>query len=95
MRKLIWCGLILASSTLCGSIVHYVSKTHYVELGKNYGSIDERINLLREIDSTLPNVHFCPDGKDGGGWKKILSVKADAVYIKSISDTSVVICRAR
>jgi hypothetical protein len=95
MRRLIWCGLIVACSALSGMTVHYVSKSNYFDLGKNYGSISARVNLLRNIDAALPRVRICAEGEHGNGWREVLSVKADAMYIKPIDDTSVLICRAR
>lgn len=95
MRAVIWCGLIVACSALSGMAVHYVSKSHYFELGKNYGSIGARVDLLRDFDAALPRARVCAEGEHGGGWKEVLSVKADAMYIKPIDSTSVLICRAR
>ncbi len=95
MRGVIWCGLIFACSTFSAVTVYYVSKSHYFELGNNYGSIGARVDLLRKIDAVLPRVRVCAEGVQGGGWEEVLSVKADAMYIKPIDDTSVFICRAR
>lgn len=95
MRRVIWCGLIVACSALSAVTAYYFSKSHYFELGKNYGGIDARVDLLRNIDAALPHVRVCAEGEYGGGWKEVLSVKADAMYIKPIDDTSVSICRAR
>ncbi len=95
MRGVIWCGLIVAASAASAVAVHQVSKSHYFELGKSYGSVGARVAALREIDAVLPNVRICSEGEHGGGWKEVLSVKAEAMYIKPIDDTSVLICRAR
>jgi hypothetical protein len=95
MRGVIWCGLIVAFSAPSAMATHHVSKSHYFELGKNYGSIDARVDVLRDFDVALPRVRVCAEGEHGGGWKEVLSVKADAMYIKPIDDTSVSICRAR
>ena len=95
MRGIIWCSLIVACSGLSVVTSYYVSKSHYFELGKNYGGIGARVDLLRNIDAALPRVRVCAEGEHGGGWIEVLSVKADAMYIKPIDDTSVSICRAR
>ncbi len=95
MRRVIWCGLIVVFSALSAITVHHLSKSHYFELGKNYGSIGARVDLLRDFDAALPRVRVCAEGENGGGWKEVLSVKSDAMYVKPIDDTSVSICRAR
>ena len=95
MRGVIWCGLIVAAGVASAVAVHQVSKVHYFELGKNYGSIGARVAALQEFDAVLPRVRVCAEGEHGGGWKEVLSVKAEAMYIKPIDDTSVLVCRAR
>jgi hypothetical protein len=95
MRAVTWCGLTLALCVITAIGTHHVSKSHYFALGRIDGSIDARVDLLREIDSSLPRVRVCAMGEQGGGWKEVLSVKAGAMYIRPIDDSSVTICRAR
>jgi hypothetical protein len=95
MRRLIWCGVIVACSTLSAVLTYQFTKSHYFELGKDHGSIDARVDVLRDFDAVLPKVRMCPEGEHGDGWEEVLSVKADAMYIKPIDDTSISICRAR
>jgi hypothetical protein len=94
MRAVIWCGLIVASSALSGMTVHYVSKSYYYDFGKSHGSIDARADALKKIYAALPRIRVCTEREHGSGWKEVLSVKAEAIYIKPINDASVLICRA-
>jgi hypothetical protein len=94
MRAVIWCGLIVACSALSAMTVHYVSKSYYYEFGKSHGSIDARADSLQNFYAALPRVRVCTERERGSGWKEVLSVKAEAIYIKPIDDTSVLICRA-
>ena len=93
MRWLVLCGSVVMSSVVSAFAVHHFSKSHYLQLGKDNGSIDARAAVIQQIDAALPGVAVCSDSeyKD---WKKIVSVKSGAVYVKPISDTSVSICRA-
>ncbi len=95
MRRMIWCSLIVMFSALSAITTHQLSKSHYFELGKNYGGIRARVDVLRDFDTVLPGVRVCAEGEHGGGWKEVLSVKSDAMYMKPIDNTSVTICRAR
>ncbi len=96
MRAVIWCGLIVASCALSGMTVHYVSKSYYYDFGKSHGSIDARADALKNIYAALPRIRVCTERERerGSGWKEVFSVKAEAIYIKQINDTSVLICRA-
>jgi hypothetical protein len=95
MRAVIWIGLIVGCSALSATASYLFTKPHYFELGRNYGSIDGRVDLLRRIDATLPGVRTCPEDQTGSEWREIVSVKADAMYVKPIDDSSVLVCRAR
>jgi hypothetical protein len=93
MRWLMWCGLVVTASVVSAFATHHFSRSHYLQLGKDNGSIDARVAVIREIDANLPRARVCSDSeyKD---WKEIVSVKSGAVYVKPTSATSVLICRA-
>lgn len=78
----IWRGLIVTRSTLSATTAYYVTKPHYFDLEQNYGSIGARLDALRDIDAALARVSVCAAGEHGAGRKEVLSVKAEAMYIK-------------
>ena len=93
MRSLMWLSLLVMTGVVSALATHHVSQSHYLQLGKNSGSIDARVAVIRKIDAVLPRARTCSESeyKD---WKEIVSVKSGAVYVKPISDATVMICVA-
>ena len=93
MRWVIWSSSVIAAGLISAFATHHVSKEHYLRLGKDLGSIDARIAVVREVDAALPKVRACSDG-DYRSAKEIVSVKSWAVFVKPIDESSLAVCRA-
>jgi hypothetical protein len=93
MRRLIWPASVVVASLISALAAHHFSKEHYLQLGKDLGSIDARIAMVKEIDAALPSVRTCTDG-DYRSAKEVVSVKSWAVFVKPIDGSSVAVCRA-
>lgn len=90
-----WCGLVVMASAGSAFVTHYFSRSHYLALGNDYGSIDARVAVIREIDAALPKTKSCTES-EYKEWKEIVFVKSAAVYVKpSTDDAAVLMCRAR
>lgn len=93
MRRMIWCILLAVTSLLSALVAHYFSKEHYLQLGRDQGSIDARIAVIREVDAVLPEARTC-SADDYKSSREIVAVKSWSVFVKPIEPSSVMVCRA-
>jgi activator of 2-hydroxyglutaryl-CoA dehydratase len=88
-----WMMVCAMASVVSAMMAHHFSRSHYLLLGIDRGSIDARAAVMQQIDAALPGLAACSES-DYKNWKEIVSVKSGAVYVKQTIDTSVSICRA-
>lgn len=93
MRWLAWSASVASASLLSALVMHYFSKEHYLQLGRDQGAIDARIAVVREVDAALPKVRTC-SADDYREAREIVSVKSWAVLVKPVDASAVTVCRA-
>jgi hypothetical protein len=94
MRWLMLLALTVVTATVTAVVTNYLCERHYLELGRNDGSIDARAAVILKMDALLPGARTCSES-EYKEWKEIVAVKSGAIYVSPVDGTTVLVCIAR
>jgi hypothetical protein len=87
-------AVITAVLCVISAYTAYVfTKDNYMDVGKNYGDIDAKIEVFKEIKKQLPALKTCSSDQMKT-WKLLVSAKTLAVFTTPVGDSSLAFCSA-